>query len=73
MTKEQRICVASLSKAMRMSVEEIEELVEAFRFKSAGVGIDELGERIEALGFAKNAFVAGQKCRGVIPPGFYKK
>ncbi|KZE82876.1 hypothetical protein AV926_04830 [Myroides marinus] len=73
MTEEQRVCVASLSKAMGASLEAVERLVESFRFKSTGVGIDELSERIEALGLAKNAFVAGQKCRGVIPPSYYKK
>lgn len=73
MTEEQRICIDNLAKAIGMSVEVVEELVEAFVFKSAAVGIDELSERIEALGLAKNAFVAGQKCRGVTPPGYYKK
>ncbi|MDM1325899.1 hypothetical protein [Myroides odoratimimus] len=73
MTEEQRACVAEFGRAMGTTLEAVEELVEAFKFKSAGVGIDELSERIEALGLAKNAFVTGQKCRGVIPPGYYKK
>lgn len=74
MTEEQRVCVAALARAMGTSVEAVERMVESLMFnKCIGVKVEELSERIKALGLAKNAFVAGQKCRGVVPPGFYKK